>query len=138
MVNSSSPSGDRRPEALSPQLRRLHEISVCGRWLFVGLCWLLLAPWSLWSLREGLELAWERFTWATIHYHLGAHPWATLGLAFCVGSTAAVLVWQSRNILFGLSRHDLRRLERQLERIHRLGRRHPLWRWLETGDRGAS
>ncbi len=135
MVVPKPPAGDRRPEALSPPLRRLHELSVWGRWLFVALCWLLLAPFALWSLREGIALALERFTWATVHYHLGAHPWATLSLGLCLGSTAAVLVWQSRNILFGLSRQDLRRLERQWDRIHRRGRRHPLWRWLGTGDR---
>ncbi len=129
------PPRDRRPEALQPPLRRLHYLSVCGRWLFVSCCWLLLAPFALWQFREGIEIALDRFTWATVHYHLGAHPWATFSLALCIGSTAAVLVWQSRNILFGLPAPDRQRLERQWEAIQRRGRRHPLWRWVGDRDR---
>ncbi|NJL01401.1 MAG: hypothetical protein HC910_12895 [Spirulinaceae cyanobacterium SM2_1_0] len=135
MSKPQATASDRRPETLSPPLRQLHEISVYQRWLWVGCCWLLLAPFALWTLREGIALAFAYFTWSAVYYHLATHFWATISLALCIGSTTAVLVWQSRNILFGLSRQDLRRLERQRDRLQRLGRRHPLWHWVEKGDR---
>jgi hypothetical protein len=44
--------------------------------------------------------------------------------------TLAVLIWQSRNILFGLPENEQRRLEQQVLRIREQGQSHPLWKWI--------
>jgi hypothetical protein len=54
----------------------------------------------------------------------------TFGLTFCLGMTAAVLVWQSRNILLGLPQQEKQRLEKQVYRIRQQGQTHPLWKWI--------
>jgi hypothetical protein len=112
------------------QVQKLHRLTVYGRWLFVGFLWLTIAPWCLWSLREEIALWRQYFTWVAVRYGLYFHPFATLGLAFCIGMTVAVLVWQSRNILFGLPQQDKERLEKQVFRIRQQGPSHPLWKWI--------
>jgi hypothetical protein len=44
--------------------------------------------------------------------------------------TLAVLVWHSRNLLFGLPKEEQLRLQLQAERIRQQGSTHPLWRWV--------
>ncbi len=121
-------------KAVAPDLRlqawRLHRITVCLRWLWVGFLWMTIAPVSLWRLRYEFGLWREYFTWSAVRYGLFYHPLATLGLAFCVGMLLSVLVWQSRNILFDLPRTEQRRLEKQVRKIQHQGPGHPLWRWL--------
>ncbi|TBR57487.1 hypothetical protein B4U84_15940 [Westiellopsis prolifica IICB1] len=112
------------------QVQKLHLLTVYGRWLFVGFLWLTIVPWCLWSLREEIALWQQYFTWVALRYGLFFHPFATLGLAFCIGMTVAVLVWQSRNILFGLPSQEQKRLENQVFRIRQQGPSHPLWKWI--------
>jgi hypothetical protein len=112
------------------QVRRLHLVRVYGRWLVVGSLWLTLGIGSLWGLRYPISLLLEHFTWAALRWGLAFHWLPSLGLFICVGMTAAVLVWQSRNILFGLSRQEQRRLEQQVLRIRQQGKTHPLWKWV--------
>jgi hypothetical protein len=88
--------------SFTQQVQRLHQLTVYGRWLFVGCLWLTVAPFCLWNLRAEIALWQQYFTWVAVRYGLFYHPLSTLGLAFCVGMTVAVLVWQSRNILVGL------------------------------------
>lgn len=109
------------------QVERLHQLTVYGRWLFVGGLWLTLGTASLWGLRYPISLMQEYFTWAALYYGLHFHPLSTLGLATCLAFTTAVLVWQSRNIVFGLPNRDRARLERQVLRIRQQGSSHPLW-----------
>jgi hypothetical protein len=110
------------------QVQKLHKLTVYARWLFVCFLWLTIAPVSLWNLREEITLWRQYFTWIGVRYGLYFHPLATLGLAFCIGMTASVLVWQSRNILFGLPKRDRERLERQVLLIREQGATHPLWK----------
>lgn len=112
------------------QVQRLHQLTVWSRWLFVLACWLILVPLSLWNLRSEIELLREHFTWTAVRFGLAYHWFATLGLSFTLAMTAAVLVWQSRNILRGLPLAERRRLIKQVEKIQATGPRHPLWRWL--------
>jgi len=92
--------------------------------------WLTLAPICLWCLREEVVLWRQYFTWIAVRYGLFYHPFSTIGLAFCIGMTAAVLVWQSRNILIGLPQQEQQRLEKQVCRIRQQGSSHPLWKWI--------
>ncbi|KGF73004.1 hypothetical protein DO97_02860 [Neosynechococcus sphagnicola sy1] len=112
------------------QVQRLHELTVYGRWAIVLLLWLTLGPFSLWALRHEMGLWHESFTWVAVRYGLADHYGATLGLAFCVGMTVATLIWQSRNIIWGLPKRDRRCLENQVLQIRRQGQSHPLWRWV--------
>jgi hypothetical protein len=112
------------------EVERLHELTVWGRWLVVSLLWLTVGLASLWELRSVLELCLEDFTWAALKYGLIFNRLASIGLALCIGMTLAVLVWQSRNILFGRPKIQQQRLEKRVLQIRQQGRRHPLWRWV--------
>ena len=112
------------------QVQKLHQLTVYGRWLFVCLLWVTVAPLSLWGLRSEITLWRQYFTWVAVRYGLYYNPVPTVGLAFCIGTTVAVLVWQSRNILLGLPHQEQRRLEQQVSRIRQQGASHPLWKWI--------
>ncbi|MBD2460541.1 hypothetical protein H6G89_05735 [Oscillatoria sp. FACHB-1407] len=119
------------------QMQRLHHLTVMGRWSFAGLLWLCLAPISLWGLRAEIALLREYFTWAALRYGLIYNPLPTFGLSLCIGTTVAVLIWQSCNILFGLPQPQIKRLERQLIRIREQGPSHPLWKWVCEENQGG-
>jgi hypothetical protein len=112
------------------QVSRLHLATVYGRWILVVSLWLTLGILSLWGLRYHIGLLLEHFTWAALRWGLAFNWLPSLGLFICVGMTTAVLVWQSRNILFGLSRQEQRRLEQQVLKIRQQGKSHPLWKWV--------
>lgn len=112
------------------QVQRLHQLTVWSRWVFVLACWLILVPLGLWNLREEIELIQDHFTWTAVRFGLAYHLFATLCLSFSLGMTAAVLVWQSRNILKGLPISEKRQLIKRVEKIQGIGPKHPLWRWL--------
>ncbi|MEL6162326.1 MAG: hypothetical protein AAFY21_09695 [Cyanobacteria bacterium J06641_2] len=116
--------------SFNQQVQRLHELTVYGRWLVVIFLWLTVAPLCLWELRTEIELLREYFTWASVRYGLFFHPFAALGLGLCVGMTLSVLMWQSRNILFGMPVAEKQRLEKQVYRIRQQGSSHPLWKWV--------
>ncbi|MGM3307402.1 hypothetical protein ACSQ6I_15740 [Anabaena sp. WFMT] len=126
----NDPSFDNSDASFIHQVQRLHQLTVYGRWLFAGCLWLLIAPGCLWDLRAEISLWQQYFTWSAVRYGLFFHPLATLGLAFCIGMTVSVLVWQSRNILLGLPELEKQRLEKQVYRIRQQGPSHPLWKWV--------
>ncbi|EKQ70550.1 hypothetical protein OsccyDRAFT_0846 [Leptolyngbyaceae cyanobacterium JSC-12] len=112
------------------QVERLHSLTVGGRWVFAGFLWLTVGTLSIWGLRYPISLMLEYFTWASVYYGLHFHPLPALGLFFCVAVTTSILVWQSRNILFGLPKRDRRRLEEYVLRIRKQGPSHPLWKYV--------
>ncbi|MBN3886267.1 MAG: hypothetical protein V7K64_08800 [Nostoc sp.] len=124
------PDSEKSDPSFAQQVQRLHQLTVYGRWLFVGCLWLTVAPVSLWGLHTEISLWQQYFTWVAVRFGLFYHPLSTFGLAFCIGMTAAVLVWQSRNILLGLPQQEKQRLEKQVYRIRQQGRTHPLWKWI--------
>ena len=126
----------KRAEVISPegylpdvwrQLLRLHRILVWARWILVGTCTAVLGIPSLWALRGEIAMLGDYFTWPGLRYALIFNPWPTLGLALCLGLVLSTLIWQSRNILFGLPLREVKRLERQLQQINQQGTSHPLW-----------
>ncbi|MBD2386739.1 hypothetical protein [Cylindrospermum sp. FACHB-282] len=117
-------------QSFAQQVQRLHQLTIYGRWLFVGCLWVTIAPLCLWEIRTEIALWQQYFTWVAVRYGLVFHPLATLGLAFCIGMTLAVLIWQSRNILQGLPKQEKQRLEQQVYRIRQQGPSHPLWKWV--------
>lgn len=112
------------------QVQRLHQLTVYGRWLLVGLLWVSIGSLSLWALRSEIALWRQYFTWVAVRYGLYYNPLPTFGLALCIGMTVATLVWQSRNILLGLPIQEKQHLEQQVLRIRRQGSSHPLWKWI--------
>ena len=125
-----------REEILNPdpaferQVQRLYKLTVYSRWLLIVIVWLTIVPICLWSLRMEILLWKEYFTFAAVRYGLISHPFAALGLAFSIGMMLAVLIWQSRNILFGLSSEEKKLLEDRVWRIRKQGSDHPLWKWI--------
>lgn len=116
--------------AQEAQLMRLHQLTVYGRWFVVGLFWLLLAPPSLWVFGPEFRLWQDYFTWTAVRFAIAYHPIAAIALSLCIGLTIAVLIWQSRILLFGLSDEQRQYLQQQLFRIKQQGESHPLWRWV--------
>lgn len=112
------------------QVQRLHHLTVAGRWLAIGLLWLTVGSISLWSLRAEIDLLRSHFTWAAVRYGMYYNQIPALGLGFCVATTTAVLVWQSRNILLGIPPQEQKLLERRVGRIREQGPTHPLWKWV--------
>lgn len=123
---------DSQLERLRGHVLRRWWQSVVGLWLTVGLA-------SLWALRHEIPTLQQYFTWTAVRYAFVYNRLAALGLGLCVGLTVALLVGESRHILFGLSQEERRRLERLRAKIQHQGPSHPLWRYLgsPSGDRSA-
>ena len=124
---SDSTEGDHH---LNRRVQKLHRLTVWGRWVVVTGCWLSLGSYSIWGLRSEISLWQQYFTWTAVRYALIYNRLPAFCLAFCIGSTAAVLVWQSKNILVGLSAREKYRLEQQVRKICAVGPKHPLWKWV--------
>ena len=114
------------------KVNRLYELSLYGRWLFVIASWLTLGLYAIWNLREEIALCLDYFTWTAVYYGLHFNVLPTLCLAFCIGTTLSVLLWQSRNIIWGLPEIERRKLERKVEKILNKGTKHPLWKWINS------
>jgi hypothetical protein len=129
-LKSNRKSQDSVLNSRSITVERLHRLTVYGRWLTVVVLWSSAGAIGLWSLRREINLWLENFTWVSVLYALIAHPLAAFGLCVCMVMTLSVLVWQSRNILWGLSRKEELRLVRQVRQIRATGSRHILWKWV--------
>ena len=112
------------------KVARLYTLSVYGRWLFVISSWLTLGLYAIWNLRQEIALCLDYFTWAAVYYGLHFNFIPTLCLAFCIGVTTSVLLWQSRNKIWGLPDVERRKLEKQAKKILAKGTKHPLWKWI--------
>ncbi|HEY9639372.1 MAG TPA: hypothetical protein V6C57_02750 [Coleofasciculaceae cyanobacterium] len=112
------------------QVQRLHHFTVYSRWLIIVCLWLVLLPLSVWGLRSEIGLWRDHFTWTAVRYALIYHRLPAMGLGVCIGMPVAVLIWQSRNILMGLSPAHQRYLHKQVLRIRQQGKSHPLWQWI--------
>jgi hypothetical protein len=116
--------------AFQQQMLRLHHVTVCARWMVTITLWVCIAPICLWNLRSEIALWLDYFTWTAVRFSLIYNPLSALGLLICIGTTVSVLLWQSRNILLGISDRQTRRLKKQLFKIHQQGTSHPLWKWV--------
>ncbi|PZO41549.1 MAG: hypothetical protein DCF21_22565 [Leptolyngbya sp.] len=114
----------------SPSIEKLRVMILRRWWAVSGLLWLTVAPLSLWSLRPEIAQLRQYFTWSTVRLGLGYNRPAAIGLGLCVGLTVALLVNESRNILWGMTKDEQQRLEKLCDRIEAQGPSHPLWRRL--------
>ncbi|CAN1213075.1 hypothetical protein TUMEXPCC7403_22920 [Tumidithrix helvetica PCC 7403] len=115
---------------IESQVERLIDVQTWGRWLFNLCLWLTIGSASIWSLRFDIAIWIEYFTWAAVRSSMQSHRLAFLGITFCVAMTLATLVWQSSQILWGISNREKRSLIRQVQKIQQQGKAHPLWRWV--------
>ena len=115
---------------LYQEVMRLHQLTVLGRWALVSGLWITIGTLSLWTMRPNIQLILEHFTWASVRSAFRYNYWAGIGLTFCIALTFSVLLWQSRNILFGLPKPDQQRLIDRVMSIRRQGASHPLWQWV--------
>ena len=112
------------------KVAKLHRLTVYGRWLLVLISWLTLGTYALWQLQEEIALWFDYFTWAAVYYTFHFNFVPTICLAFCLGMTISVLLWQSRNIIWGLPSNEKRQLVKQVKQIEARGKKHPLWKWI--------
>lgn len=88
-------------------------------------CWGTLALWltiglaSLWSLRVTFQQLNDYFTWSALRYGLAFNRPAAIGLGLCIGLTVALLVKETRFILFGLTRQERDDLRKTLQKRQR-------------------
>lgn len=113
------------------RLERLRLILNRRWWVVTGLLWLSLGVLSWMGLRREIAQMHQYFTWTALRYALAYNRLAALGLGLCIGLTLALLLAESRHILFGLSRGERRRLGKSLDRVRQSGPSHPLWRRLD-------
>lgn len=132
--SDSSRSPHAAPLAADPvlarEMERLHRLGVWGRWCLVIGLWLTIGALSLWHLRDDIALMLDYFTWASVKYTIAFNRVPSMGLGLCIGITAGVLIWQSRNILFGLPDRERKQLAQRVIQIREKGPKHPLWRYV--------
>lgn len=116
------------------QLQRLKALTMQRWWMLTGILWLVCGPVFLWVFRHDYQLVRQYFTWTAVRYGLAYNRLATLGLGVCIGMTVALLVAESRHILFGLSSGERQKLEKRLHRIQQQGPSHPLWSRINRDD----
>ena len=114
------------------KVQRLYQLTLYTRWLFVLISWLTVGVYGIWGLRAEIALWFDYFTWSAVYYGFHFNLIPTLCLAFCVGVTVSVLVWQSRNIIWGLPEREKRQLEKQVSNIIASDGKHPLWKWINS------
>jgi hypothetical protein len=124
---TAEPTRHQAIELLRQQTLRHWWRITAGLWLSVGLL-------SLWQLRSDIRLWVQYFTWTAVRYALAYNRAASLGLGLCLGLTLALLISESRHLLWGLSRAERARLEKQLSQINRRGPSHPLWKLTHPTD----
>lgn len=112
------------------RIERLYRLNVYGRWTVICLLWVTVGAYSVYELRYPIELIREDFTWAAVKYGLIFQPISAVGLAVCVGMMVSTLIWQSRNAIWGLPKHEHERLVKQVCQICKQGSSHPLWKWV--------
>jgi hypothetical protein len=110
------------------QMDNLYHLTVRARWVVIALLWSTVGVYSLWELRYPISLIQENFTWAAVKYALSFQPLPAFGLCLCVGMMTGTLVWQSRNQIWGLPKHEQDRLAQQICQIRQQGSSHPLWK----------
>ena len=135
-LNSSAPLGSEPTPAseLDPifknQIDNLYRLNLYGRWLVIAALWLTVGVYSLWGLRYPISIIQEEFTWSAVKYGLIGAPIPAFGLCLCIGMMTGTLVWQSRNIIWGIPTKEQQRLTQQVGNIRKQGSSHPLWKWV--------
>lgn len=108
-------------------LERLRSLVLRRWWWRTLILWITVGSLSLWALRHEFATLGQHFTWTALRYGLAYNRLAAIGLGLCVGLTVALLVGESRHILFGLSEAERQRLHKLQQQIDHRGKQHSLW-----------
>ncbi|MEO0768342.1 MAG: hypothetical protein AAFY72_02750 [Cyanobacteria bacterium J06649_4] len=114
-------------EALRQDMMRTWWKICLGIWLTVGIG-------CLWWIRRDLVEISEYFTWAAVRSIFLYQRPAGTGLAFCIALTFVLLLSESRQILWGISKDERKRLLINLQRIHAQGPSHPQWKVIRPDE----
>ena len=109
------------------ELEALRQAMMRTWWRTCLALWLTIGLGCLWWVRRDLIEISEYFTWAAVRSIFLYNRLAGMGIALCIGVTFALLVSESRQILWGMSVDERSRLSAQLDRIHEQGASHPQW-----------
>jgi hypothetical protein len=109
-------------------LERLRRLVLRRWWWRTLILWITVGSFSLWALRHEFVTLSQYFTWTALRYGLAYNRLAAIGLGLCVGLTVALLVGESRYILFGLSDAEITRLQKLRHQINQQGKAHPFWK----------
>jgi len=85
-------------------------------WFTVLVLWASVGVVSVWSLRRTWEQLADYFTWAALRYGLAFNRLAAIGLGLCLGLTVALLVKETRFVLFGLTTTERKTLREELQK----------------------
>lgn len=119
---------DRDRAEETQEIEALRQAMMRSWWWVCLALWLSVGVLSLWWLRSGLQELREYFTWSAVRYMLYYERRAAIGLGLCYGLTLALLVSESRHILWGLSAGERSRLHTRLHKIRNQGPSHPQWK----------
>ncbi|KPQ34994.1 MAG: hypothetical protein HLUCCA11_12555 [Phormidesmis priestleyi Ana] len=122
--------------SIAPELERLRQRMMRNWWWVCLGLWLTIGALSGWWLRSELQELRAYFTWAAVRYMLYYERLAAVGLGLCVGLTLALLLAESRHILFGLSKGEQQRLTHRLAKIREQGSSHPQWKIIHPDQAG--
>ncbi len=125
-VEDSSQSIERAEE-----LEALRQAMMRTWWRISLFLWLTVGLGCLWWVRGDLIEISEYFTWAAVRAIFLYNRPAGMGIALCIGVTFALLMSESRQILWGMSADERSRLSAQLDRIHAQGSSHPQWNLIQ-------
>ena len=127
MVRDSQTKGNITAEE-AKEIEALRQ-AMMRTWWWVCLClWLTVGLLSLWWVRSDLQELHQYFTWTAVRYMLFYNRLAGMGLGLCFGLTLALLLSESRQILWGISEGEHARLLGNLRQIHAQGPSHPQWK----------
>ncbi len=110
------------------QVKKLHQLTVYARWIVVLILWMTVGIISIHGFNYPITLLRENFTWAALKYGIYGYKFPALGLGLCIGMTCSVLIWQTRNLIFGLPQSEKQKLQQQVYHIRQQGSTHPLWK----------
>jgi hypothetical protein len=112
------------------KVEKYYQLTIYLRWIVVLILWLTLGIYGVWGIRQAIQLCFDYFTWSAVYYGLAFNLIPTLCLSICIGMTLAVLLTQSRHILWGLSDKEKYYLAQKVEKISATGSSHPFWKWI--------
>jgi len=114
--------------AREQEIEALRQNMMKTWWLICLGCWIVIGLPCLWWIRADLIEIAEYFTWAAVRSIFLFQRVAGTGVAFCIAVTFALLVSESRQIIWGISPEERTRLVNNLDRIHAQGPTHPQWK----------
>ena len=127
-LSEEVPEEEREDGAIAQEIEKLRQQTMRTWWQVCLALWLTVGLLSFWWLRSEFYELTEYFTWAAVRAAIYFERIPSLGLITCIGLTVGLLLSESRQILFGISRSERSRLHAQRNKIREQGPTHPQWK----------